>query len=260
MDAYKILGITPNASQDEIKKAWRAKARTCHPDCTKSNEDMGQINAAYDAIKDPARRADYDAQNGLHRPPDADAMMRGFEDLFADIFGRRSSAPSATRLSATIPFGAPLAPFTMQVSDPTGRRWRVEVPAGITDGQLLRLRPKTTGQDGDVVICIRCASHPSLQRDGTTVLHPRITVPMATAALGGSIEVSGIDGETFTLEIPEGTQTGDTLTIPHAGFPPFRGGERGDMRVPVFVATPTHLTPADRRALRRMAARANSSS
>lgn len=88
-DAYLILGVACCATPSEIKTAWRSKARACHPDCcTRSSEDMAIINAAYDCLKDPQRRARYDAEHGFEALEAQFAeVWNRFDDLFADLFG-----------------------------------------------------------------------------------------------------------------------------------------------------------------------------
>lgn len=268
MNAYSILGIEPTASAQDIKDAWRRKARACHPDCRGNNgEDMALINAAYDALKDPGRRAQHDA--GLHPEHpffggSSETIMRAFDDLFSDIFGpirRQDPQKGADRHhTITLPFDAPLTPLDWPLSGLVPQHnGSVRIPAGVGDGDRLRVRGKgATGPagDGDLIITITCAPHAVYTRAQQIVIHPHLVVPMTTAALGGTITVTGIDNAPLVLRVPKGTQTGDTLVLDGAGFPPLGGGPRGPMHAICWVRTPTDLTKADERALRAMAKRA----
>lgn len=91
MDAYLVLGVTRTSSQAAIKAAWRHKARIHHPDCcTIPTEEMTLINAAYDCLKTPQRRACYDAQHGLETAATClEQVWERFDAMFEDMFGPR---------------------------------------------------------------------------------------------------------------------------------------------------------------------------
>jgi molecular chaperone DnaJ len=130
----------------------------------------------------------------------------------------------------------------------------VQVPAGIEDGQRLRLAGEGEagergGPPGDLYVDVAVAPHPVFRREGRDVVS-EVTVGIAQAALGADVEIDTLDGK-VVLHVPEGTQPGDVLRLRGKGIP--HGRERGDHRVVVRVEVPRQLSAAEREALRRYA-------
>ena len=133
----------------------------------------------------------------------------------------------------------------------------VDVPAGIADGQRIRVSGRghageRGGPPGDLYVLIRVAEDRRFIRDGDDLL-TAVDVSSAAAALGTTVEVPTIEGPD-DLEIPAGTQPGDTLTLRGRGMPSLRGRRHGDLRVVVNVLTPRHLSGEQRELLERFAA------
>lgn len=133
------------------------------------------------------------------------------------------------------------------------RRIEVKVPAGVEDGQRLRLAGEGEGGQrggppGDLYIFLTVRPHDLFQRDGNN-LYCEVPITFTQAALGAEIQVPTIDGKKATLKIPDGTQTGRLFRMRGLGVPSIRGGSRGDQMVRVRVVTPTKLTPKQREAL-----------
>jgi molecular chaperone DnaJ len=138
------------------------------------------------------------------------------------------------------------------------RTLSVNIPAGIEDGQRIRLTGEgepgmKNGPKGDLYIFVSVREHELFERDGQT-LFARTPVPMTVAALGGEIEMPTIDGARMKVSIPEGAQTGKRMRLKGKGMPNLRGGSNGDMVVELFVETPTHLTPKQKELLQQFAA------
>ena len=136
------------------------------------------------------------------------------------------------------------------------RRIRVKVPAGIEDGQRIRLAGEGEagergGPPGDLYVFVTVRPHPFFRREGRDI-HCEVPISFVQAALGDEIEVPTLEG-TATLKIPEGTQTGTVFRMRGKGVPDVRGFGRGDQYVTVKVVTPTHLTDEQRDLLRRFA-------
>lgn len=137
------------------------------------------------------------------------------------------------------------------------RTYTVEVPAGIDDGQTLRLTGRGAagprgGQPGDLYVHVRVRPHERFTREGydlVSVLH----VPMTQAALGAVLDFETLDG-VEALVIPAGTQTGRVFRLRGRGVPHVDGRGRGDLHVRIVVDTPTGLTPSQEELLRRFAA------
>jgi molecular chaperone DnaJ len=138
------------------------------------------------------------------------------------------------------------------------RTLSVNIPAGIEDGQRIRLAGEgepgaRSGPKGDLYIFVSVKEHDIFERDGQT-LYARAPVPMCTAALGGEIELPTIDGGRTRFTIPEGAQTGKRMRLKGKGMPSIRGGPMGDLFVELFVETPRDLSPRQKEMLRQFAA------
>ena len=138
------------------------------------------------------------------------------------------------------------------------RTLSVNIPAGIEDGQRIRLAGEgepgaRNGPKGDLYIFVSVKEHDIFERDGQT-LYARAPVPMATAALGGEIELPTIDGGRTRITIPEGAQTGKRMRLRGKGMPSIRGGPQGDLFVEIFVETPRDLSVKQKELLRQFSA------
>jgi molecular chaperone DnaJ len=129
----------------------------------------------------------------------------------------------------------------------------VEIPAGVDEGTRIRLSGKGDagvrgGPPGDLYIFIHLARHALFQREGST-LFARCPVSITTAALGGAIEVPGLDRKKHEVRIPAGIQSGKQLRVRAAGMPVLNGRGHGDMVIQVEVETPTRLSARQRELL-----------
>ncbi|BBC73110.1 molecular chaperone DnaJ [Altererythrobacter sp. B11] len=130
----------------------------------------------------------------------------------------------------------------------------VDIPPGVDNGTRIRLSGKGEAgphgaPPGDLYIFVHVRQHKVFQREGTTLL-TRVPVSFTTAALGGSIEIPGLDGETSVIEIPAGIQSGRQLRKRGAGMPVLQGRGRGDLVIEIVVETPTHLSARQKELLR----------
>jgi len=139
----------------------------------------------------------------------------------------------------------------------------VEIPAGVEDGMRIRLAGEGEagargGHAGDLYVILGIEQHPIFQRDGAN-LFCRVPIAMTTAALGGSIEVPTIDGDTADVKVDAGTQSGHRARMKHKGMSVLRGNQRGDLYVELAVETPAHLTKRQKELLTEFAAEAEQS-
>ena len=192
---------------------------------------------------------------GRVRYTNAPGGAAGFEDLLGGLFGNgggaggfgpQQGADLAT--SATLPFRQAVEGSTVSLSV-EGRTVNARIPAGVRDGQKIRLRGKGRpgaggGPAGDLVITVRVTPHPVFTIDGENL---RITVPVAfdEAALGATIEVPTLDGSTVRVKVPEGTPSGRVLRVKGKGIP----GSKGDLLITVQVVVPQRLSSAAREAV-----------
>ena len=130
----------------------------------------------------------------------------------------------------------------------------VDIPPGVDHGTRIRLSGKGEAgpmgsPPGDLYIFLHVRPHPIFQRDGTSLL-TQVPISFTRAALGGTLEIPGMDGETHTIDIPAGIQSGKQLRKRGAGMPVLQGRGRGDMVVEVTVETPTKLSAKQKELLR----------
>ena len=135
------------------------------------------------------------------------------------------------------------------------RRIKVDIPAGIDDGQTISLRGlgnagHNGGPAGDLLVTVSVRSHPQFEREGTSILY-ELPVSIVQASLGAEVEVPTIDGK-VKYTVPEGTQSGTVFRLRGKGVPYLHGGGRGDQFVTVRVVTPKNLTVEQKDLLRRL--------
>jgi DnaJ-class molecular chaperone len=240
MDPYAILGLQRGASEDEAKAAFRKLAKTCHPDLhpndTGAETRFKEINAAYDAIRNPQS----DPVFGMH----ADHFPFSgspFEDLFANLRGytrqqRNNDLHMECRLTLEEAFtGKELDVNVPSSSNP--RTLKVRVPPGVEDGTSLRVaqagdHSNKALRPGDLYLIIRLYSHASLIRMGRnlTTVAP---VSAFDVLLGKEIEVIGIDGKTIRIAIPKNFDTSRKLRLVGQGMQDAAG--RGDLLIDLFI-------------------------
>lgn len=260
-----------------------------NPGDAKAEARFKDIGEAYSVLSDPEQRQQYDQLRAMAGGARFTAGSRaggagggaGFEDLFGGLFGggggtrvRTSTGggfedvlgglfggggfgqPRGPRrgvdltASTTLPFRTAAAGSTVSLSV-EGRTVNARIPAGVKDGQKIRLRGKGRpgepgGEPGDLVITVTVEPHPVFSADGTNL---KVTVPVAfdEAALGATIEVPTLDGTTVKVKVPAGTPSGRTLRVKGKGIVTPRA--TGDLLVTVQVVVPQKLTPAAREAV-----------
>lgn len=273
---YDILGVTPTASADDIKKAYRRLAMKLHPDMNpgdpKGEETFKDVANAYRLLRDPEKRRRFDAgeidEAGAERPQqryyrdfaqsgqaDAYANDAGFadfaegEDILAELL-RRSARARNNRHGADLRFRLPvtlaesIAGATKRVTMPAGGTLDVTIPAGILDGQSLRLKGQGapgSGAAGDAIVEIEVVPDPRFARDGDDVLY-EAAVSLTESVQGGRIRVP-TPTEDVTLTVPPESSSGTTLRLKGKGAPR-RGGGRGDLRVKLRIVLPKPVDPA----------------
>ncbi|MWB97917.1 DnaJ C-terminal domain-containing protein [Agromyces seonyuensis] len=303
-DFYQVLGVAKDASDADIKKAYRKLARTYHPDQNPGDAaaeaKFKEISEANSVLSDKEQRAEYDQVramgSGARFTAPGGAGSGGFEDVFGGMFGqggggqrftyqqgggdfddllggmfgsgrfgqptggyRGYGGPSRGRdmtASTTLSFATATQgdQITLQTSE--GKEITVRIPAGVSDGQKIRLRGKGNpspdgGEPGDLILTVNVRKHPVFERDG---LNLRVTVPITfvEAALGATIEVPTLGGNPVKLRVAPGTPSGRVLRVKGRGVETKKG--TGDLLAVVQVAVPSHLSADAEAKLKEFAA------
>ena len=140
---------------------------------------------------------------------------------------------------------------TISLQGEDGKPFKVKIPAGVADGQKIRLRGRGRpspdgGENGDIVVQVKVRPHPVFHRDG---LNLRVTVPVTftEAALGATIEVPTLEGDVVKLRVAPGTPSGRVLRVKGRGIKTQKG--TGDLLAEVQVVVPSHLDAKAKEAL-----------
>ncbi len=267
-DFYKTLDIPKSTSDDEIKKAYRKKAKEFHPDRNKNNpqaeEKFKKVSEAYAVLSDKEKRKQYDqfgedgfrkrySQEDIFRGFDINDIMRGFgmEDIFGGhggMFGGHPRGPVKgqdvqSHLGISFEDAVLGAEKKLSMRLPGGiEDIQVKIPAGIKTGSNLRLAGKgqpspNGGPSGDMYLRIKTGSHPLYKRDGKNILIDR-EIKLSEAMLGTSLDVPTLFG-VKSLKIPAGTQSHSKLRMKGLGVPSVLSP--GDQIVTLKVVYPKDL-------------------
>jgi curved DNA-binding protein len=293
-DYYETLGVGRTADADEIKRAYRKQARKYHPDVSKEKDaeaKFKEVQEAYEVLKDAEKRASYDQLGRNYRagqqfrpPPGWEQRyaqhgganqrfsdLNGFSDFFSTLFGGAGGGPGAAGASAYAQQEPESGQIEVSVEEAfTGTRRRVnmlengrarlvdvQIPAGVTDGQALRVG--SAGGRGSLILRVKVRAHPTFTLQGKDVL---VDLPLAPweAALGARVAVPTLGG-TVELTIPPGAQSGQKLRLRGRGFPGVASAMAaagappapgGDQFVVVKLVTPMADTPEAKEAYERM--------
>lgn len=268
-DYYAILGVPRNATQEEIKRAYKRLARQYHPDVNKSpeaEERFKEINEAYAVLSDPEKRKVYDTYGTATPPPPpppggydfSGFDVEDFSDFFQELFGGglfggmgRRRPRKGRDLRAELPLTLEEA-FRggEKVVEVGGRRVSVRIPPGVQEGTTIRLAGLGGPGDppGDLLLTVRLLPHPVFRLEGQD-LYATLDVPAPIAVVGGKVRAPTLEGP-VEVTIPPRTQAGKKLRLKGKGFPGPHG--RGDLYLEVRVVIPEHLSPEEEALWRRL--------
>ena len=286
---YDVLGVSKNATDKEIKSAFRKLAVKYHPDAGGDEQKFKEISEAYETLSDETKRKQYDQMLMFGGMPGGGGAgyggagyagaAGGWGDIFDSIFsgngawgsdwgsgfggnaGGRTRTRKGGDLSITIDVSADDAfrgtSRTVTYSVPsTGERQTISVtiPAGAVDGGKIRYKRRgeygaNGGERGDLLVTTHVEEHPLFKRKGADV-NMEVPVSAFEAALGCAVDVPTPGGKTVRLKIPAGTQSGKKFRFKEMGAPDVkRRGRTGALLVEVKVEVPTNLTGDERAAL-----------
>lgn len=311
-DYYQSLGVAREASQDDIRKAFRKLAREYHPDVAKdkkiAEEKFKEINEAYEVLGDPAKRKKYDALganwNRAQPPPGATGGRgfrgqngeefefhfggTGFSDFFEQFFGGQGERGFGFQdfgQGQRAAGGAPLRGQDIegdilvtldealngsvrtisfqrrnrQTGQAISENFRVRVPVGVTEGQMIRVQGKgeeghNGGPGGDLYLRVRFAQHPDFRVRGSDLYFDLDLAPWE-AVLGTTVSIPAIDGS-VSVRVPPGANKGQQLRVRGKGLPA-QGGTRGDLYAVISIQMPTEVGQAERELWQQLAERSS---
>ena len=262
---YETLGVSENASADEIKKAYRKLARKYHPDINKDEsavDKFKEINAAYEVLSDDEKKAQYDqfgdqmfgGQNfhdfasGQGAGVDLDEILRqmfggggGFSGGFGGAqggFGGFGGPDLDMQARITIPFMVSVTGGKHHVSA-NNQSFDIKIPAGIKSGETMRVRGKGKqyqGQTGDLLIQVEVANSDEYERKGDN-LYKTFDVPLKEALFGGKIAIQTPEKE-VSLKVPKNTKNGQKFRLKGKGVPDRKTAMKGDLYLIANVVLP----------------------
>jgi DnaJ-class molecular chaperone len=276
-DPYEVLGVSRDAKADEIRAAYRKLAKTSHPDLhpgdKRAEERFKEISAAHELLSDGEQRGRFDRGeiDASGAPKMREAFYRDFaespggakyagtttgsfenaadlEEMIQELFGGRGGGGRATRrrgadvgyrLEVGLGEVARGAKVPLTLAD--GGSVEMTIPAGVEEGQVLRLKGKGAagvggGPAGDALIEIHVRPHPAFERKGADI-HVALPVTLAEAVGGGRVTVPTLHGP-VAMTIPRRSSTGALLRLKGKGLPRGPGQAAGDQYVRVEVALP----------------------
>jgi len=317
-DYYQILGVNRNASEKEIKQAYRRLARKHHPDLNPGDKSaeatFKEINAAYEVLSNPEKRKKYDQFGEQWEYAEQFAKSRGqervrwdfgrggttfeygdlngFGDIFSSLFGdsgigsrmrgprRGQDIESPIEVTLEEAYHGSTRVIQLQTVEPctacggTGRvgnrvcticngtggrliskRLEVKIPAGVRDGSRIRIAGeggsgRAGGNKGDIYLVAKVLPHKLFERKGDD-LYTEVSVPLATAILGGEVRLPTLNGN-LSLKIPPETQNGKVFRMAGKGMPQLGNSKYGSMFAKVKVVLPTNLTEEEKKLFERL--------
>ncbi|UJF17370.1 DnaJ domain-containing protein [Vibrio sp. SS-MA-C1-2] len=283
-DYYNVLGVSKDATEKDIKKAYKKLAIKYHPDKNPDNAtaeaNFKEVKEAYEILTDNEKRQQYDqfghaafengGSNGGHGRSQG---FGGFEDIFGggfrqqqggfggfeDLFGQGRRAPRPQKgqdreyilnvdLVDTVKGGEQVIELPI---DGQSKKISVKIPQGISHGEKIRYAGKGGagihgGPAGDILIKIAIRDHPTITREDNDLTY-QAKIDICTATLGGEMEVQLFDSR-FKLKVPAGTQNGRKFRMKGKGVTNRQGSQTGDLLINITVETPTKLND-DQKAL-----------
>ncbi|MDO8497540.1 MAG: DnaJ C-terminal domain-containing protein [bacterium] len=277
-DYYQVLGVTKNATPDQIKTAYRKQALAWHPDRNKSpesHEKFKEINKAYEVLSDSKKKTMYDqygqdafekgGMGGQEGPftytytnygdnpfssQEGGADFGGFSDpfeIFEQFFGFRSpfggrgQQQKRQMYEINLTFDEAVKGVEKQTVI-NGESRKIKVPAGVDNGTRIRF------SDFDLVVAVK--AHPYFKRDGQDIyIEKDISYP--TAVIGGVVDVPTLEGS-IKLKVRAGTQLGTTVRLQGQGVPYPNTSRKGDEYVIYKVHVPTRISGKAKRLLEEL--------
>jgi curved DNA-binding protein len=275
MDYYSTLGVGKNATDDDIKKAYRKLAMKHHPDRGGDEATFKKISEAYDILSDPQKKQIVDLGgdpknqggggygNSFNQSPFefhfGGGVPPGMDDIFGRFgfgsgFGRQPMQKNKTlNISVDITLEDVLSgkDINAEITIPgSGKRKMINIaiPAGIESGQQIRY--EGMGDDairelrpGDLIVNVNVRPHAKFRREHNDIVLEK-TVSVWDAIIGSSLDIETLDGKVLTINVPQGTKHGTILSCRGEGLPIMRSRNRGNLLIMIKVDMPKNLSEA----------------
>ncbi len=283
IDYYKILGIAKNATDKDIKKAYRKLARKYHPDLNPNNKEaekkFKEVNEANEVLSNTENRKKYDqyGKDWKHAEEfekakqqqqhyQRSSRQRGYggysNEDFSDFFESMFGGASSRSRSGNVKFRGQdyNAELHLNLKDVykthkrtltvNGKNIRITIPAGVENGQVIKIKGHggkgiNNGPNGDLYIKFSIVNHTKFKRDKNN-LYTNVDLDLYKAILGGEITVNTFDGQVKLTIKPE-TQNGTKAKLKGKGFPVYKKENQfGDLYITYNIKTPTKLTEKEK--------------
>ena len=293
IDYYKVLGVSKDATSDEIKKAYRKLARKLHPDINPNDKDahakFQQLNEANEVLSHPEKRKKYDkygkdwengeeyekyqqqqrSSSGRQQQANADFGGGDFSDFFSSMFGNQERGGSAQTkfrgqdIQAKLQIDIKEAYTTHKKEfSVNGKNIRITIPAGIEDQQTIKISGYgspgiNNGRSGDLYITFSIANSSLFKRVGNDLFLTH-DLDLYAAVLGGDVTISDFNQAKLKLKVAAGTQNGTKVRLKGKGFPVYKKeGQFGDLYITYNVVIPTNLSEKEIELFNELANSAN---
>ena len=279
-DYYKILGVNKDASEEEVKKAFRKLAHAHHPDKSGGDEaKFKEVSEAYAVLGDKKKRQQYDMSGsafaggaggfqGGFDPNDFGFDFSGFgsqgfeagdlSDILSSIFGgRRVRRGRDVAVDIELSFQDSIFGTERRVVINSKfvkqKEVTISVPPGIDDGQMIRLsgmgETLEGGVPGDLYVKVHVRKHPYLRKEGLNLIMD-LSIKLSEALLGSEKTLGTLDGE-VTMKVPSGTKHGTILRVKGKGVP-MGQSKRGDLYVRLAVQFPEKLSKEEKKVVEEL--------
>lgn len=256
MDYYSTLGVNKNASQEEIKKAYRGLAMKHHPDRGGDANKFKEIEEAYRTLSDPEKKQIFDLggdpNNNNSGPGGFEFNSGNFDDIFRTFgfgFNPRQRQNQSISIAVQITLEEVLVGKTLdaELTLPGGTKKliNINIPAGVEHGQQIRY-PQMGSRSiaglapGDLIVSVQVQGHTVFYRDRQNLFCDR-KISVVDAVLGTTLDIITLDKKHLSINVPPGTQPETMLNCKGEGLPHMRSAQRGNLFVKIKIEVPRNL-------------------